>query len=149
MCAWWPPCARIPPRWAEFTTRYGGRGYTSAAGLLADPAVDAVVIATPHHLHTAAVEAAAQAGKHILLEKPMAPTLAECDRILAATAAARVTLMLGHTSQFAPAYRLAKTMLDAGELARWFLASAPCQNSGLNPIAGPGIWIAPPAAACG
>ena len=68
---------------AEFTARYGGRGYTDYADLLADPAVDAVVIATPHHLHTAAVEAAAQAGKHILLEKPMAPTLAECDRILA------------------------------------------------------------------
>ena len=117
MCAWWPPCARIPPRSAEFTTRYGGRGYTSAAGLLADPAVDAVVIATPHHLHTAAVEAAAQAGKHILLEKPMAPTLAECDRILAATAAAwYYTPCLGSTSQFALAYRLAKTMLDAGEL---------------------------------
>ena len=105
-----------PPALAEFTARYGGRGYTDAAALLADPEVDAVVIATPHHLHRGAVEAAALAGKHILLEKPMAPTLAECDRILAVTAAAGVTLMLGHTSQFAPAYRLAKTMLDAGEV---------------------------------
>lgn len=101
---------------AEFTARYGGRGYTDSAALLADPEVAAVVIATPHHLHTDAVEAAARAGKHILLEKPMAPTLAECDRILAAADQAGITLMLGHTSQFAPAYRLAKTMLDAGEL---------------------------------
>lgn len=105
-----------PAALAEFTARFGGRGYTDTAALLADPAVDAVVIATPHHLHTAAVEAAAQARKHILLEKPMAPSLAECDRILAATARAGVTLMLGHTSQFAPAYRLAKAMLDAGEM---------------------------------
>ena len=105
-----------PKALAGFTGRYGGRGYTDYAGLLADPAVEAVVIATPHHLHTVVVEAAARAGKHILLEKPMAPTLAECDRIIAVAAEAGVTLMLGHTSQFAPAYRLAKEMLDAGEL---------------------------------
>jgi predicted dehydrogenase len=105
-----------PAALAEFTARYGGRGYTDYHALLADPAVEAVVIATPHHLHTGAVEAAAQAGKHILLEKPMAPTLAECDRILAAADQAGVTLMLGHTSQFAPAYQLAKQMLAAGEL---------------------------------
>ncbi len=105
-----------PAALAEFTARYGGRGYTDLGALLADPDVDAVVIATPHHLHTAAVEAAARAGKHILLEKPMAPTLAECDRILAAADQAGVTLMLGHTSQFAPAYQLAKQMLAGGEL---------------------------------
>jgi predicted dehydrogenase len=105
-----------PAALAEFCARYGGRGYTDLGELLADPGVEAVVIATPHHLHTAAVEAAAAAGKHILLEKPMAPSLAECDRILRAAAQAPVTLMLGHTSQFAPAYRLAKAMLDAGEL---------------------------------
>ena len=105
-----------PAALADFTARYGGRGYSDYTDLLADPAVDAVVIATPHHLHTVAVEAAAQAGKHILLEKPMAPTLAECDRIIAVAEEAGVTLMLGHTSQFAPAYRLAKQILDAGEV---------------------------------
>ena len=105
-----------PAALADFTARYGGRGYTDYTELLADPAVDAVVIATPHHLHTAPVEAAARAGKHMLLEKPMAPTLAECDRIIEVAAEAGVTLMLGHTSQFAPAYRLAKEMLDAGEV---------------------------------
>lgn len=109
--------ARTDPAALEtFAKRYGGRGYTDYTELLADPAVDAVVIATPHHLHTAAVEAAARAGKHILLEKPMAPTLAECDRIVAVAAQTGITLMLGHTNQFAPAYRLARQMLDAGEL---------------------------------
>lgn len=105
-----------PPALAAFTAHYGGQGYINSADLLADPAVDAVVIATPHHLHTEIAEAAARAGKHILLEKPMAPSLAECDRILLAAKQARITLMLGHTSQFAPAYRLAKAMLDADEL---------------------------------
>ncbi len=82
-----------PAALAEFTARYGGRGYTDYHALLADPAVEAVVIATPHHLHTGAVETAARAGKHILLEKPMAPTLAECDRILAAADQAGVPLI--------------------------------------------------------
>ena len=139
-----------PAALAEFTARYGGRGYTSVAALLADPLVDAVVVATPHHLHTAAVEAAAQAGKHILLEKPMAPTLAECDRILSVTAAAGVTLMLGHTSQFAPAYRLAKTMLDAGELGTVVLGVSTMSKFWFEPnrrswhldrATGGGMWL--------
>ena len=100
----------------DFTAQYGGSGYTDYRDLLADAAVEAVVIATPHHLHTAIVEDAARAGKHILLEKPMAPTLDECDRILAVVAAAGVKLMVGHTNQFAQAYRTAKTILDSGEL---------------------------------
>jgi len=100
----------------QFTALYGGRGYTDYRALLADEAVEAVVIATPHHLHTTIVEDAARAGKHILLEKPMAPTLAECDRILAAVAAAGVKLMVGHTNQFARAYRTAKAILDSGEM---------------------------------
>lgn len=65
---------------AEFTKRYGDSGYTDYHDLLADPAVDDVVIATPHDRHTQVVTAAADVGKHTLLEKPIAPTLAECDR---------------------------------------------------------------------
>ena len=57
---------------AGFTAQFGGTGYTDYHDLLADPAVDAVMIATPHHLHTHAVQAAASARKAILLEKPMA-----------------------------------------------------------------------------
>lgn len=101
---------------SEFTARFGGTSYTDFHDLLADPAVDAVVIATPHHLHTPVVEAAAAAGKAILLEKPMAPTLGECDLILAAVERAGVPLFVGHTNQFAPTYRQAKAMLDAGEV---------------------------------
>jgi predicted dehydrogenase len=139
-----------PAALAEFCARYGGRGYTEVGELLADPGVDAVVIATPHHLHTAAVEAAAAAGKHILLEKPMAPSIPECDRILAAAAQGGVTLMLGHTSQFAPAYRLAKAMLDAGELGEIVLGIATMAKYWFEPnrrawhldrATGGGMWL--------
>lgn len=106
---------------AQFTRQYGGRPYADFHDLLADPDVQAVVIATPHHLHTNIVEAAARAGKDILLEKPMAPTLDECDRILDAVREAGVRLMVGHTNQFARAYRTAKAILESGEMGEVIL----------------------------
>ncbi|MCB0044742.1 MAG: Gfo/Idh/MocA family oxidoreductase [Caldilineaceae bacterium] len=100
---------------AEFTRRFGGRGYTDYRELAGDPAVDAVVIATPHHLHVGPVQAAAAAGKAIFLEKPMAPTRAECDALLASVEQAGVPLFLGHINRFSPAFRQAKALLASGE----------------------------------
>ena len=100
----------------QFIAQYGGRGYTDYRDLLNDDRVDAVVIATPHHRHTEITEHAARAGKHILLEKPMAPSLEECDRIIRAAEAAGVQLMVGHVNHFAPAYIAAKAIIDSGEL---------------------------------
>ncbi len=67
-----------------FIEAFGGAGYLDYRDLLSDPNVDAVVIALPHHLHTDVAIACAEAGKHIMIEKPMAPTVAECRDILAA-----------------------------------------------------------------
>jgi phthalate 4,5-cis-dihydrodiol dehydrogenase len=108
----------------EFTAQYGGQGYTNYRDLLADRDVDIVVIATPHHVHTQVAEDTARAGKHILLEKPMAPTLAECDRILAAVERAGVRLMVGHVNHFAPAYAKAKEILDSGEMGQIVLGTS-------------------------
>ncbi len=99
----------------EFVRKYGGLGYTDYQELLADPQVDAVVITTPHHLHTQIVLDAAKAGKHILLEKPIAPNLAECDQILQEVNIHQVTFMAGHTNHFVPIYQTAKKMLESGE----------------------------------
>jgi predicted dehydrogenase len=100
----------------EFTDRFGGAGYPDYRDLLADQDVEAIIIATPHDRHTSIVADAAQAGKHILLEKPMAPNLDECDQILKFVDNAGVKLMLGHVNHFIPAYRIAKEMLQSGEL---------------------------------
>src|SRR5262245_52951857 len=62
--------------------------------LLADPQIDAVVLATPHSLHAAQTIAAAQAGKHVICEKPFALTQADAEAAVAATAHAGVTLGL-------------------------------------------------------
>ena len=58
-----------------FTNQFGGHAYSDAADMCADPAVEAVYIASPHHLHAEHVAMAAAAGKHILVEKPLSISL--------------------------------------------------------------------------
>jgi phthalate 4,5-cis-dihydrodiol dehydrogenase len=109
--------SRTDPRaLAAFTSRFGGAGYLNYRQVLERADIDAVCIALPHHLHLEAVEHAAQAGKAILLEKPMALTLAQCDRILEAAARAGVKLMLAHTMRFIPACQSAKALIAKGEV---------------------------------
>jgi len=76
--------------------------HTSYAQALADPQVQAVVLATPHSLHAPQVIAAAQAGKHVFCEKPFALTKAEAQAAVAATTKAKVTLGLGYNRRFHP-----------------------------------------------
>lgn len=101
---------------AQFVAEHGGRGHRDVAALLADPEVDAVVIASPHHLHEEHAIAAARAGKPILLEKPMAPSVASCDRIIAAARDAGVGVLLGHTLRFAAPVIAAREMIARGEI---------------------------------
>jgi predicted dehydrogenase len=85
-----------------------GAAYTELAGALADPAVEAVSICLPHDLHEGAAIAAARAGKHILCEKPLAPTVEGASRILAAAEATGVKVYVAENAgQFAyPAHPL-------------------------------------------
>jgi predicted dehydrogenase len=109
---------------SAFVAEHGGRAYSDWRRLLEDPDVDAVVIATPHHLHAEMAIAAALARKHILLEKPMAPTVSECDAISAAAEASGVRLMIGHVMHFALPCLVAKQIIDRGELGRPVLGSS-------------------------
>ena len=79
-------------------------------------AVDAVDICLPHHLHADAAVAAAQAGKHILCEKPLCVTPDEAARVRQAVREAGVTLMCAHNQLFLPAVVAAKAIITAGEL---------------------------------
>lgn len=107
-----------------FAAEYGGRAYSDWRLLLADPEVDAVLIATPHHLHELIAIGAADAGKHILLEKPMAPTTRACDAINAAVAAAGVHLMIGHVMHFAQPCLKAKEIIASGRIGKPVLGSS-------------------------
>ena len=77
-----------PARRERLAEQYSCPLYAAAEALLASEDVDAVVIALPHWLHCDATVAALQAGRHVLLEKPMAMTVDECDRMIAAARAA-------------------------------------------------------------
>lgn len=101
---------------AAFTAEFGGRGYTDWRDLLADVNVDAVVISLPHHLHAEVAIAAAEAGKHIMIEKPLAPTVSDCRRIILAAEKAGVTLMPGHTMRFTMPFIAAKRAIDEGDV---------------------------------
>lgn len=91
--------------------------------LLALDEVEAVAVCTPHYLHHPMVIAAAQAGKHIICEKPMAMTVRECDDMIAAADAADVVLAIVHQSSASPQVRLAKSIIDGGELGELWQAA--------------------------
>ena len=100
-----------------FAREFGAqRWYADWRELLRDDEVDAVYIATPVHLHVEQTIAAAEAGKHVLCEKPMALNTAECDRMIAASRANEVKLGVAYYRHFYPVVRRAKELITSGEL---------------------------------
>jgi predicted dehydrogenase len=96
----------------------GATVYTDYREMLDRADLDAVDICIPHHLHADAIVAAAEAGKHILCEKPLCLTPAEADRIKRAIAASGVTLMCAHNGLFLPAVAQAAELIARGALGR-------------------------------
>jgi predicted dehydrogenase len=84
--------------------------------VLADEAVDAVVLSTPVSTHFDLAKRALSAGKHLLIEKPLAQTTAECRELINLAAGGRLTLMVGHVFLFNAAVRRMKEYIDSGEL---------------------------------
>lgn len=84
--------------------------------LLADPAVDAVEVLTPHHLHREMAVAALDAGKHVSLQKPMARTISEADEIVAAAGRSRAVFRVFENFRYYPPYVRAKRLLDEGAI---------------------------------
>jgi phthalate 4,5-cis-dihydrodiol dehydrogenase len=103
---------------AAFARDFAASVYADVTALCDDPTVEVVYIATPHQFHAAHAIAAAERGKHIILEKPMALTLAECDAIIAAVERHGVHLIVGHTHAFDSAVRVMRDLIAAGELGR-------------------------------
>ncbi len=107
---------RSPDRHRDFAER-GGLGLAADfAAVLADPDIDAVVLATPHSLHREQILAAAAAGKHVFCEKPLTLTKAEAVQAVAACQAAGVVLGVGTDKRFQPALRELARLVRDGEL---------------------------------
>src|SRR5260370_660883 len=110
--------SRGRPELAEsFAREFGARKWYSAwPELLLDQEIDAVYVATPVYLHAAQTIAAAEAGKHVLCEKPLAMNVSECDRMIAACRANNVKLGVAYYRHFYPAIKRAREIVHAGEI---------------------------------
>lgn len=97
-----------------FTDEFGGNAYASVEALCADPEVEAVYIATPHQMHREHAVLAAKAGKHILVEKPLAITMDDADAIVQAAQKAGVHLITGPSHSFDQPVLKARELIDSG-----------------------------------
>nr|MDO8097624.1 Gfo/Idh/MocA family oxidoreductase [Candidatus Njordarchaeota archaeon] len=94
--------------------------YNSMEELL-ESDIDAALVLVPHHLHAAITKTVAKAGKHVLIEKPMAMTLEQCDEMIADTRKARVRLMIAENHRFLPAHKVIKEAVERGLIGDVFL----------------------------
>jgi predicted dehydrogenase len=107
----------------EFARAFGARRwYARWQELVDDPDIDGVYVATPVHLHAEQTIAAAESGKHVLCEKPMAMDAAQCDRMIAAAAANGVALGIAYYRHLYPVVSRVKAILASGEIGAPVLA---------------------------
>ena len=115
--------SRDQQRADEFAKTHGGlAAYTSVEELLADSRVDVVFVASPNNLHASHVQLAARAGKHILVEKPMATTVADCLDMIKSCNAGGVKLGVGFQLRFHPGHVEASRVVREGGLGEVALA---------------------------
>jgi predicted dehydrogenase len=120
-------------RLAKFRRRHpSARVTTRLDRVLADDSVEAVIIATPVHTHYTLAAQALEAGKHVFVEKPLAPSSELADDLANLANARGRTLMCGHTFVYSPPVRAIKRMLEAGTLGEVYFISSSRVNLGLH-----------------
>ena len=97
-----------------FARQFQARVYSDASELCGDPEIEAVYVATPHHLHRPHAVMAAEHGKHALIEKPLALSLRDCDAIAEAAVRHGVQIVVGHTHGFDPAVQKIRDLAASG-----------------------------------
>ena len=118
----------------SFSSKHG-LGLTRDLGrVLADPGIDAIVLATPHSLHREQVIACAQAGKPVFCEKPLALSLADARAMIEACDSAGVVLGVGHNRRFWPAIRELKRIVDSGALGELLHVEGHNSNENSNRV---------------
>lgn len=108
----------VTERAQKMAEEYGGNSYSSYEQLLANEKVDAISVCTPNYLHASVSIAAANAGAHVLVEKPMATTAEEGEQMIEAAARNNVYLMVGHNQRLMPPHVKARELLDSGKLGK-------------------------------
>ncbi|HZF79569.1 MAG TPA: Gfo/Idh/MocA family oxidoreductase, partial [Rubrivivax sp.] len=103
-----------PAACTQFERDFSAPAYASVEQLARDPGVEVVYIASPHQFHAEHACVAAAAGKHVLVEKPMALSLAECDAMIETCAANGVHLIVGHCHSFDAPYLCTRKLVQSG-----------------------------------
>ena len=98
-----------------FTQDFGGVSHDSVEDLCANPDVEWIYVATPHQLHKEHVCMAAKHGKHVLVEKPMALSIAECKAMITACEQANTSLIIGHSHSFNTPVLYARDLIESGK----------------------------------
>ncbi len=117
-------CSRSQEKVNAFADKYGCRGYTSLKAFLEDPDLQVVSICSPSGAHLETALATAQAGKHLIVEKPLEITPERCDRIIEACQKNRVTLAGVFQSRFHAVSGIVKGAIDQGRFGRLVLGDA-------------------------
>ncbi|MFC1978199.1 Gfo/Idh/MocA family protein [Chloroflexota bacterium] len=118
-------CHRSLERAEEFATRHGiERAYESFEEMIDDPKVDVVYVATPNNLHAQHTIQAAEAGKHVLCEKPMALTEADCARMIEACNKNKVKLGIDFQLRYHPAHTEARRLIQDGKIGEIHVVKA-------------------------
>ena len=118
---------------------HGGKACASLDDLLSMKEIDAVVVAVPNNLHAPLAIQALRAGKHVLLEKPMAMSMAECREIASEAAKAKRVLEIGFVCRGAPAARAVKHFIDAGRFGT--ISHIKCASYRRRGVPGLGGWF--------
>lgn len=136
---------RDPVRAAAFATRFGvPQVYESLDAVLHDPLLEAVYVATPVASHAAYTLAAIEAGKHVLVEKPMAMTLAECRQMTAAAERQHVRLGVAYYRRSYPVVQRLRDLLQAGAIGQPLSAHIQVAGHRAAPAAGRSDWRTQP-----
>jgi predicted dehydrogenase len=133
-------CDRDAERAAAVAAELGARAYGDLDELLDDPGVDAVDLMLPHHLHFAAAERALSAGRHVLVEKPLAPSSAECRSLIEQAARNGRTLAVAENTRFVAAYRAVERLVQAGGIGEPRLARTLIAGSEVRRLRDTRLW---------
>jgi predicted dehydrogenase len=126
-------CDEDPARLERVARRYPPATATRQLDeVLSDPAVDAVIVATPVFSHAELAARSLRAGKHTLVEKPLAHSTTAADQLIELAQERELTLMCGHTFVYSPAVRAVKELLTRGELGSLYFISSSRVNLGLH-----------------
>jgi predicted dehydrogenase len=117
-----------------FAAKYGCRAVDSYAAILADPEIEAIINTTPNDAHLETTSAAASAGKHVFLDKPIANTIADGRALTAACAKAGVVLALGYQRRRESHFRLLRRQIDDGIFGKLVNAEANISRDRLGKI---------------